>query len=914
MSKDKKKTSKIGNIIETIYSWYVADENGKKNEPNAILFTSACILPFVIFEGVKVGLYDAFAPNSANGMTVLGKGLLTPFVEVMKQKQRAAFGNSISGFNPLYLGCLLVIFFVIVTTLWIQADRNRNKSSIKDGDAKFVPIKQYNKELAEPQGEPGFAEPEEDQITADHPGNMIISKNARFSLAGSPDLYSCAFILGPIGSGKSFKYVKPNILQMNASYVITDPKCELIRDLGKALMDHGYDVRLFNLKKGEQQFSCRYNPFKYIHDEQDVILAVDAFLDATGTDGGTGGDPFFPIAEKNFYYFLFYYVWTQFPEEKQTLKSVYEVYAKAKEADTAGGGKNAKIIENELDKLIRQVSEEDPTNPCLSFYNTFKNGSPKTKQSILISVGVKLWFLSVTETANLLSGDDLNFEMYGDRKMALFVAIPTDNDSFRCLSAMMFTQLFQTLYYVGGTVNPNSYLLKKGNCVAARSEQFIIDTDQQEKAKEALLLKQNIFKEAELLDENELRKTDALLDQKLNTSNNVGIKPWPQIHIAVKKMDFPNLKGYETTDDGKYWILESFKSLKAAEIVLDAARNGTIELGTEGHINRIRFILDEFFAIGKIAGFDAKIATFRSLKISSDVIVQNITQLKEMYDDKEGKVIDNCDIKICLGAGGLEDAKYFSDMVGQTTVQSESTSLSNKGVILAQTADGHNVTDNAQMLVRPEWLMSQMKGSQCLVFTRTQGAFKDKKYVATEHPRWKETYNSRDKSTEDRIFPYRKMFCIEQDPKNKIVTIIKDPNEEAKQKQLEDFANALDGAIGDAAKALESVNRGNKKILYAKTASNPIVNRHDTTSDAFNAHAKSKTKSLPEVYNEIADMPKNEDGLIDADKVSDSMKERLRGALKTGTATYDPVEKQIHTKNEDAMNDALGDMLDSFIN
>ena len=140
----------------------------------------------------------------------------------------------------------------------------------------LLSLKKYNKELAYPLNEDGFKEPTEDEITANDAGNMIISKNARFSLAGTPDLYSCAFIQGPIGSGKSFKYVKPNILQMNASYIVTDPACELIASLGTCLMEHGYDIKLFNLKRGEHQFSCRYNPFNYIHDEQDVILTVDA--------------------------------------------------------------------------------------------------------------------------------------------------------------------------------------------------------------------------------------------------------------------------------------------------------------------------------------------------------------------------------------------------------------------------------------------------------------------------------------------------------------------------------------------------------------------------------------------------------------------------------------------------------------
>ena len=430
-------------LIQTIKSWYTKDENGRTNRPAAIIFFACLTLPLVIFEGIKVGLYDKYSRTADIGIVRYLNGLSMSFDDVLKLGKQTTIQTN-RDWSADFLIILLLLWALIFALSWVSADRMRRL--INPISISFGKIKDYVKKYAYPLDKEGFCEPAEP--TADEPGNMILSQNVRYNLAGTSfpnNTYSCAFIVGSTGSGKSFNYVKPNIMQMNSSYVITDPKGELLRDCGKMLADNGYDVLVFNLKKGEQCFSCRYNPFEYIRSEQDVILAVDAFLDAT-TDKGSGGDPFFPIAEKNFYYALFFYVFSSLPKEQRTLKSVYELYASANEQE-AQKGKAPSI--SDFDRKFDEIGQKDPYNASLPFYNTFKKGSPKTKQSILISVGIKLWFLSVPETANLLSGDDLHFNTLAERKTALFVCIPTDNNSFQCLSAMLFSQLFQELYYQG---------------------------------------------------------------------------------------------------------------------------------------------------------------------------------------------------------------------------------------------------------------------------------------------------------------------------------------------------------------------------------------------------------------------------------------------------------------------------------
>lgn len=811
-----RKSGKKG-LFGKIERLFQKDANGKTNRTGIVLFFGALFLPLIILEGVKVGFYAVLSGSHSTGLDVFFRGLTTPLVQVIATSHQRTFGQN--GFDASYLGLLLLAYGAVVTLSWISADMMKNKSDKKDGDMQFGDIEEYNKKFAYPLGEEGVSEPKEP--TASKPGNMIISEHARYSLSGTSYTYSCALIVGSTGSAKTFRYVKPNIMQMNASFVCTDPKTELIRDCGQMLSNNGYNVLLFNLKKGEQRFSCRYNPFAYIRDEQDVVLTVDAFLDATQEDKGTGGDPFFPIAEKNFYYALFYYVFTKHRDANDgsvgTLKEVYELYSKANESDQPAGKRTkeqqAAQLENEFDKSFREVSERDPSNPCLSFYKTFKNGSPKTKQSILISVGIKLWFLSVPETANLLSGDDLNLGQIGERKTALFIAIPTDNKSFRCISAMLFTQLFQELYYQGETLNARTYLLKKGLCVAARSKEFIDGTESQTKAHEELVLLQKRFQGARIEYEADLAKKDHDLAVRLDTKNDLGIKPWPKYRVVDK-------------DDH---ILETFNTKKAAEEYLDAGQHGSI-CQCSGLAVRTRFLLDEFYAIGKIGGFEEKIATFRSLNISADIICQGLQQLKEMYDDHEGKVTGNCDLRICLGVNAYDDAKAFSDMVGQTTVRTQSANIKNNNLI--SMPDGGSMSDSAEMLVRPEWLMNKMQGDEELVLTRTTLPLKDKKYNPLQHPNWGQLYNDHDpEGTAQNKFPFRNIFCIDQKKENLIQTVLDKPEQPPTAKAV--------GGSGRRYDPNESLDPPNKDLPHKAIgpSTNPYANPYAGTRQSRALHA-----------------------------------------------------------------------------
>ena len=217
-----------------------------------------------------------------------------------------------------------------------------------------------------------------------------------------------------------------------------------------------------------------------------------------------------------------------------------------------------------------------------------------------------------------MSDDTLELERMGDRKTALFIIIPAEKDTFRCLSAMLFTQLFETLYYVGNTLNEKSYYVQYGNCVALRSKPFVAGTKSEVDARNELEKTWNIWKTAQIEEDTELMKTDPKIKEYFETPNDDGIIPFPKTRIY-----------YIDPETKEKRVLEEFQTREAADIVFNAIQKGQNKKGAKYLENHVRFMMDEFFNLGKIEGFDQKLATFRSLRISADIIIQSITQLKE---------------------------------------------------------------------------------------------------------------------------------------------------------------------------------------------------------------------------------------------------------------------------------------------
>ena len=247
-------------------------------------------------------------------------------------------------------------------------------------------------------------------------------------------------VTGGSGSGKSRTYAIPNIMQCNCSMVITDPKGELLRKTGGLLKQKGYEVRVFDLLNPDTSF-C-YNPFAYVHDDKDVLRLISNLIRNTTPKGAQATDPFWEKSETALLQALMLYLLHEAPPEEQNFSMIMEMLASAqvKEED--------EDYVSPLDILFERLEMRRPDSIAVKQYGIYKQAAGKTAKSILISVGVRLAAFNLSQIANLTCTDDLDLASIGERKVALFCCIPDADTSLNYLVGMIYSQLFQTLYYV----------------------------------------------------------------------------------------------------------------------------------------------------------------------------------------------------------------------------------------------------------------------------------------------------------------------------------------------------------------------------------------------------------------------------------------------------------------------------------
>ncbi|WP_225229544.1 VirD4-like conjugal transfer protein, CD1115 family [Paenibacillus gallinarum] len=279
--------------------------------------------------------------------------------------------------------------------------------------------------------------------------NLILTNTERLSLDTKRVRKNLNILaIGGAGTGKSRFFVKPNILQANTSMVITDPKGELLRDTGYSLMKKGYKIKVFNLI--DMKSSCRYNPFAYIKKESDILKVINNLIKNTNTSKGGGNDPFWEKAETALLQSVFLYIFYELPEFEHNFKTVFTLLrlAEVKEDDEE--------YKSEFDFLFEKLRDENPNHIAVKQYDIFKMASGKTAKSILISAGVRLSPFGIEDVERLLAEDDLELHKLGDEKTVLFVLIPDSDTTFNFIIAMMYAQLFDSLYYQADFVNGGS--------------------------------------------------------------------------------------------------------------------------------------------------------------------------------------------------------------------------------------------------------------------------------------------------------------------------------------------------------------------------------------------------------------------------------------------------------------------------
>lgn len=276
--------------------------------------------------------------------------------------------------------------------------------------------------------------------------NILLTQNFRISL-DTHEHRRCLNILvvGGSGAGKSRGFALPNIMQCCCSMVITDPKAELLRKTGGLLEKKGYEVRVFDLINPDTSF-C-YNPFEYVHDDKDVLRLISNLIQNTTPKGSQSSDPFWEKSETALLQALMLYLLHEAPPEEQNFAMIMEMLgsAQVKEED--------EDYESPLDILFDRLEMRDPDSIAIKQYHIYKQAAGKTAKSILISVGVRLAAFNLPQIAKLTNTDELDLSSMGERKVALFCCIPDADTSLNYLVGMIYSQLFQTLYYMADRVH-----------------------------------------------------------------------------------------------------------------------------------------------------------------------------------------------------------------------------------------------------------------------------------------------------------------------------------------------------------------------------------------------------------------------------------------------------------------------------
>lgn len=270
--------------------------------------------------------------------------------------------------------------------------------------------------------------------------NKILSQNVCIGLDGKKHRRNLnTLVIGGSGAGKTRFYGKPNIMQCNTSFVILDPKGEILRDTGNLLEKEGYVIRVIDLI--DMSKSHGYNPFAYIQDDKDVLKLITNLIRNTTPKGAQSNDPFWEKSETALLEALCLYLINEAPEEEQNFSMVMEmiVAAEPKEDD--------EDYISPLDQLFIELENDKPESLALKQYKIYKQAAGKTAKSILISVGVRLAAFNLESIASLTHYDELELEKMGERKTALFAVIPDNDSTFNFLIGMLYTQLFQMLYY-----------------------------------------------------------------------------------------------------------------------------------------------------------------------------------------------------------------------------------------------------------------------------------------------------------------------------------------------------------------------------------------------------------------------------------------------------------------------------------
>ena len=570
--------------------------------------------------------------------------------------------------------------------------------------------------------------------------NSILSQHFQMSLDThiNPKAVN-TLILGTTGTGKSRFFLKPNLLQMNASYVITDPSGGILQQCGETLRRHGYNIRIFDINN---MGDCStYNPMKYCYAESDVNKLVSAFIKNTQDEKKSGGsqDPFWDDSMNAFLCALVSLLVNYgMDPEIMNGKTYIPCFANLAELTRMA---NKPVEENGKQPIPgRRKSPEQPTSAkselniifenvrkraeeeglvdepyCLRMWENFKIAPEKTSTTILMTVATRLKAFNISEVKNLTTGDvDENgkptdticLDTFDDQKDALFIIIPTNDRTYNFLAAFLYTQLFDILYRKGehsaGTAsvklanNELVHWFNEADTAAGKPEEYL------QAIKNTVIERVEVNGRVKGFVGKGKNKKEVILDDS---------------YYEIKLPDGTLVSRRPTEKKAKEYQAQ----LKKAKLV-----NGN----GQALPMHVRFLMDEFPNIGEVPEFKEKLSTIRKYEISVCVICQTITQLKGMYPDDYEVIDANCPVTIFLGGDENSNNEYISKKLGKTTV------IGVNGSVNEKSAGSHSYNVEERDLMKPEELGRVKK---CIVMLYGEQPVYDDKFDYVKHKNYKYT-------------------------------------------------------------------------------------------------------------------------------------------------------------------------------
>ena len=402
-------------------------------------------------------------------------------------------------------------------------------------------------------------------------------------------------VCGGSGAGKTRFYCKPNLMQCNTSFVILDPKGEIVRDVGKLLEAKGYEIKVLDLISMEK--SHCYNPFVYLRSDNDIQRLVTNLFKSTTPKGSQSNDPFWDTAASMLLLALVFYLHYEAPEDEQNFAMIMEML-------------RAGAIEDEeeprpspLDNLFSELEYENPDHIALKYYHSYHSGSAKTLKSIQITLAARLEKFNLESLASLTSTDELELETLGEKKTALFALIPDNDTSFNFLVSILYTQLFQQLFYSAD-------------------------------------------------------------------------------HIHGGSLPIP-----------------------------------------------VHFLMDEFANVSLPDDFDKILSVMRSRSVSVSIILQNLAQLKALFEKQWESIVGNCDEFLYLGGNEQSTHKYVSELLGKSTIDTNTYGKSEGRSGSYST----NYQISGRELLTPDEVR-MLDNRYAILFIRGERPVLDFKYDILKHP------------------------------------------------------------------------------------------------------------------------------------------------------------------------------------